>query len=1155
MFHPLFRRAHRPGLRTAAILALPVLAVSCVHAQVLYGTLTGNVTDASNAAVPGATVIIKNINTGLTRTGTTDSSGNYQLTDVPQGNYTVTISGSGFGNFETTNVPIAVNQTKRIDAALTIGGVNQTVDVSTAAPALQTDRADVSYEISQRQVDQLPTSGSAGRNPENLFRLIPGVPPPQEMNSQAGNPGRNQAINANGVANTINNIKIDGAAVNYPWLQSEAAYIPPQDAIESVNVVTSSFNAEQGAAGGIAANFVVKSGTNRFHGGIWEYNSISQFNARNYFVRSSATPIVPKNIYNEYGGNIGGPIIKDKLFFFFNYNKTSLRQYKNGTQSVPLTQFRGGDFSALLRNPAAYGLTAAQAVIYDPLTGNPDGSGRTPFAGNIIPQNRLSAPALKMFSLIPTETSQAATANYAGGAILAFDRGTYDTKINWNPTDRTTFFGRYSLLRSNIVDPPYFGPAIGNTWDGGQPGTAPGNIKNIGLGATHTFSNNFLIDANAGVVRIDLAAQAPDVGTNLGLNLLGIPGTNGTTAFQSGLPGFVQSQGLSSFGNYLQSNPFSFRDYQYVGNLNATYIHGNHSYRFGGEYTHSAINHLQTNAAGPRGQFTFSGGVTSLNGGAGGAQTPNFARVIADNLLGLPNNVAKTVQLFQPNGPRWSEFGFFAQDTWKASANLTINYGVRYEYYPFATRDHTGVFRYDPTSGNTLIGGRGNVPTDTGVDVGKGQLVPRFGINYRVNDKTVIRSGAGITVDPENYRFYRDAYPALTTLSQTGVGTFTTQYTPAAALSATNGLTPAGTLPIGVPPVVLPDISSGVVPLPYNYGTVFSPQKWRRGYVETWNLFIDRDLAKGLVASIGYVGTHQVRQVAGRDINSGFVSNLGSNTRPIFANANATGGARRNVNTIYDFFPFGTVNYSGLQFSLNERTFKSIQFGYAFTWSHTLNTYDTNSTPGTVTFNSLPLFSRNYANSGFDRTFVNSLWTNYQLPIGPGRQFLSSGILGRIVGNFDLNTILLYDSGTPFQLTDSSTSGNGDTVVPYQFSKPTVNGVKYNGTNPNYPQYFVNNGSFATVTSVYGSGANLQNGNVGRNSLRGPGLFNLDLGISRNFPIWREYTFVLRGEAFDATNTPQWANPAANINSPGTFGQITGSNAARVLRLSGRFTF
>ncbi len=1154
MFYTPHRWRHPASL---ALSAAALLAGGSIVAQTLYGNLTGNVTDATNAAVPGATVTASNPATGLVRTGTTDSSGNYQIPDLPQGTYTVTISGTGFGKSETKNVPVAVNQTKRIDASLALGSVTQSVEVNTAPPALQTDRADVNYEITSTQVDQLPTAGSAGRNFQNLFRLIPGIPPPQEMNSQAGNPGRTESVNANGVANTINSTKIDGASVGYPWLQSEPSYIPPQDAIESANIVTNSFNAEQGAAGGIAANIIVKSGTNRFHGGAWEYNTISQYNARNYFVRASTTPRVPKNIYNEYGGNIGGPIIKDKLFFFFDYNKVSLRQYKNANVfTVPLPALRNGDFSGCLISPASCGVTSvAAATIYDPQTGNPDGTGRTPFAGNIIPQNRLSAPALKLMSLIPGPTNGNVTANYSGGGVLAFDRGTYDTKINFNPTDRTTMFGRYSVQRSNIVDPVALGAAIGNTWDGGQPGTAPGTIENLGLGATHTFTPNLLIDASAGAVRIDLAAQGPDYGQNIGLTTLGIPGTNGPTQFQSGFPGFIENQGLSNYGNNIQSNPFHFRDAQYVGNVNLTYIRSNHTMRFGGEYTHSAINHLQTNGAGPRGQFTFTGGITALNGGTGGAQTPNLARVLADNLLGLPNNVAKTAQLFQPNGPRFSEFGFFAQDTWKASANLTINYGVRYEYYPFANRDHTGVFRYDPATANVLIGGRGPIPTDTGVSVGWGQIVPRLGINYRVNDKTVIRSGFGLTVDPENYRFYRDAYPALTTLSQTGVGAFTTQYTPASALSAANSVVPAGTLTIGVPTVVLPDISSGIVALPYNYGTQYSPQKWRRGYLETYNLFIDRDLSKGLVATVGYVGTHHVRQVVGIDANSGFVSNRGSATRPSFSNANAVGGARRNVNQLLDVLPYGTVAYSGLQAQLTDRQFKSLQFGYSFTWSHTLNTYDTNSTLGALTFNSPNYIGRNYANSGFDRTFINALWTVYQIPVGPGRQYLNSGLLGRLVGGFDFNSVLIYDSGSPFQLTDSSTSGNGDTVVPYQTSKLSLPGVKFNGANPLYPQYFLNNGNVATVTSVYGSGVNLQNGNVGRNSVRGPGLFNLDIGISRDIPFYREYKLQLKGEAFGLTNTPQWANPAANINSPTTFGQITSANGSRTLRLSGRIAF
>ena len=1133
-------------LSSISLLLLTLCLNSASSAQTLYGSLTGAVTDSTGSVVSGAKVTVTNPATGLTRSDTTDASGSYQFTDLPPGAYNVTFIASSFGQVTSHDVSIAANQTRRIDTVMTAGTVVQTVEVNTTPSALQTERADVNYEISPTQVQELPTTSTAGRNFQGLYRLIPGVPPPTENNSQAGNPGRTQAVTANGIVNTVNSTKIDGAAVGYPWLQSIVAYIPPTDSIESANIVTNSFNAEQGAAGGIAANLIVKSGTNHFHGGAWEYNSIAQFNARSYFVRRTTTPVSPKNIYNEYGGNIGGRIIKDKLFFFFNYNRTSIRKFVNGTMTVAPSAVRGGDFSS------------SSTLIYDPQTGNPDGTGRTPFAGNKIPTSRLSAAGLKILSLLPRETgatlaSGQPSGNYASGAVLAYDRGTYDTKLSYNPTDRTTFFGRYSIQRSNIVDPPALGAAIGNTWDGGQPGTAPGTIQNIGLGATHAFTPNFLIDANAGFVRINLAARAPDYGTNYGTDTLGIPGTNGTTPFQSGIPGFIGSAGISNFGGYLQSSPFQFRDAQYVGNLNGTYVHGKHSFRFGGEYVHSAINHLQANNNGPRGQFTFTGGTTANNDGA---NLPNAYRVIADVLLGMPNVVGKTVQAFQPNGPRFSVFSFYAQDTWKVSQNLTINYGARYEYYPFAVRDHTGVFRYDPASGNVLIGGRGNTPNDTGEDVGRGQLVPRFGINYRINEKTIIRSGAGITVDPENYRFFRDSYPALVNLSQSGA----TTYIPVIALNAATAANPGmntvanGALAVGVPTVVVPDISSGVVPLPYNYATQTAPQRWRRGYIEAYNLFIDRDIVRDVVLNIGYVGTHHVRQVLGIDINAAGVNPAGANGRPIFANAQAPGGVRRNSNTILQVAPTADEEYSGLQMQISDRQLRSLQFGYSYTYSHYMNNWDADSTLGTPAFSTPGRVKKNFATSGFDRKHMNVLWTVYKTPFGRGRQFLNTGVVGRIVGGWDLNTITTYYSGKPFQITDSTQSGYGDIAVPNFLSKPVISGVHYvpnsSGALPNFPSYIVNNGNYAKLTSA------AANGNLGRNTVRGPGYFNLDVGLTRNIPIYKEIAVILKAESFDVTNSPQWGQPVADVNNAG-FGQIQSvlSTSNRTLRFSGRISF
>jgi hypothetical protein len=431
-------------------------------------------------------------------------------------------------------------------------------------------------------------------------------------------------------------------------------------------------------------------------------------------------------------------------------------------------------------------------------------------------------------------------------------------------------------------------------------------------------------------------------------------------------------------------------------------------------------------------------------------------------------------------------------------------------------------------------------------------LVPRLGVNYRINDKTVIRSGAGITVDPENYRFFRDSYPALITLNSTTGN----NYLPAGALTAPNAsapgmnTTPNGTLTVGVPNIPTPDISSGIVPLPYNYTTQTAPQKWRRGYIETWNLFIDRDLFKGLVMNLGYVGTHHVRQVAGIDINAAGVNPAGGGARPLFANANAPGGAQRYTGTILNVLPYADEKYSGMQLQLSNRNSGQLQYGYAYTWSHYMNNYDADSTLGAVAFNTPALQKRNFANSQFDRTHINALWTVWKIPVGRGRHFLNSGVVSRIVGGWDMNSIMTYYSGRPFQITDSSRAGNGDTVVPNQITPLQLSGTKYVSGAAKFPNYFVNNGNITTLPNQNA------NGNIGRNSIRGPGYFNLDVGLTRNIPIWREVSVILKAESFDVTNTPQWSNPGGDANTSG-FGQVTSvlATSNRSLRFSGRISF
>ena len=398
--------------------------------------------------------------------------------------------------------------------------------------------------------------------------------------------------------------------------------------------------------------------------------------------------------------------------------------------------------------------------------------------------------------------------NYFGSAVNAFDRQSADIKITYVPTSKTSFFGRYSLSPSTINDPQEFGinPG-GGTFDGGQPGAATGLIQNVGLGATHALTSHFLVDVNAGYTRQRLVATAADLSLgDYGANQLGIPGTNNNGQYlYGGIPGFYLST-YANLGNANTGSPFTFRDNQYTGNANATYVKGNHSIRFGGEYIHGAINHVQPGNSPystPRGGFYFSGGVTTGTGA-----TTTAINSFADFLLGQAYTYQKGVQTFNPETLRLSTFAFFAQDTWQASKSLVLNFGIRYEYYPLPVADHFGTARYDPsvrstvtdslgthTVGTVLVGGEGGQPQHAGTTNGYGQFVPRFGISYQANQKTVIRSGFGITVDPDNLRNLAASYPNVVTVSASGSTTLV------AATSLNAGLQTNATQ-VGIPTIV-----------------------------------------------------------------------------------------------------------------------------------------------------------------------------------------------------------------------------------------------------------------------------------------------------------------------------------------------------------------
>lgn len=1143
-------------------IATSLLNLYQAPAQVLYGVITGNVTDSTGAVIPSATVVAVDTATGVSRTVVTNANGIYTLENLLPGSYELTVTASSFQTYKARGVTVSPNRATRLDNSLSVGSSSQQIEVTDQAPTLQTATADVNYELATVQLSELPTTSSEGRNFQALYKLVPGFTPPAEQNSSAANPERAQAVNANGISWVANSTRVDGATVGYAWLPYLISYIPPQDAIASVNVVTNSFTADQGTAGGSVINVTIKSGTNQFHGSAWEYTSNNHFNAEpNYF---TITPS-PKNLYNEYGGSVGGPIVKNKLFFFTDFDRTTRRQHISGFQTIPTPQMIAGNFSNI-----------PGAQIYDPATGtiNPTTglpTGRTLFTNNTIPTSRLDPATQTLLKLLPAVNNCPSPClnpvnDYFGSGDFAYTLNKYDVKLNYSPDQRDQIFGRYSIAPSTIMDPNADGGAGGGTFDGGQQGTASGRIQNVGLGISHVITQNLVLDANAGYGRQRLGAQAQDINSNFGLNVQNIPGTNGPILFDGGQPAFdfsgsaaagfgsgggSSSSTFSNLGNPNSGSPFLFRDNQYVGNANLSWNLGRHAMRFGGEYTHSAINHFQPQSTVnsnlvSRGAFIFGGGVTSTPG-----TNASLFNILADALLGLPYNYGKVVQTINPNAVRFSTFAFYAQDQWQIVPKLTLTYGARYEFYPFATRDHEGVFRFDPSLGrsnNVIVGGVGGNPTNTGEQIGWGRIVPRLGLAYSITPRTVLRAGGGMTVDPENFRTLRDTYGAVTALNVTG----TSAYNAPTCLQAQDTQNyVGGCAQVGIQAIATPNYSSGFLTLPTNNSTNTVPKNFRRGYIDSWNLALQQDFGHGFTGNVTYVGTSAVRLTASVNINAAPPG--GGNTGRLLYQ---TIGQVADVNSDQ---PFKGSNYNGLQTQLTRRVSKGIQTGLIYTWSKAID-YEDNGTYGTVDFMYPTYWNRNRGLAGYDRTNNLQWWTVLQSPFGRSGSLLTDDFAGKVLGGWSLDTALSKVSGTPFTILDSATFLNapGNTQVADQLkSNVVIHGVQRrgNGTVTGLTSYF-DTSAFGSVQAD-AAGGPARFGTAGRNTLRGPGFFNLDAGVSRSFPIWREMQFVLRAESFNVTNTPAFANPSNNI-SGGNFGYVTSvasNSTGRGVNLVGRINF
>jgi outer membrane receptor protein involved in Fe transport len=1094
--------------------ALLIVVAGSMHSpaygQVLYGSLVGTVTDQSSAVVPDAVITVVDTQTGQTRKEVSDSGGRYSLLNLLPGTYSVKAVAKGFKTVE-SNLTITPNVVNRLDLHLELGETNQTVTVSAEALQLQTDKADTHTELNSEEIVDLPLGGF--RNYQALIDLVPGATPSTFQNSVTDTPGRALRTNINGANAQTNITQIDGAESINVWLPHHVGYVVPAEDVAEVNIVTSAADADQGLAGASSVTLVTKSGTNDIHGSAFEFDNNQHYNARNFFATDK-----PVAIYNNYGATVGGPILKNKLFYFISFDGTNQKIAANGFFTVPTVDQEAGNFSKYLTG-------ANGTTIYNPFTGNADGTGRQPFANNTIPSSLISPIAQKLQAYFPAPNLPGTANNYyaSGGPVL--NRYQTDAKLNWNRTEKHSIFVKFGRMDATSGGQGIFGVA-GGPAPGADPGLGNTTVHVATIGHTYTFTPNLVLSGSLGLNRLDQTVISNDFGKNYG-SILGIPGLNGNDIRDSGFPD-ITIGAYTGFGvpNWM---PLFRHDETFTHSDNLAWTKGAHEFRFGFDLVRHHLNHWQPELSngGPRGLLDFNGQTTTLNTGGGNATTNNQFNAYAQMLLGLSDDVQKGVQYILMTGREW-QFGWFAQDRWQVSKNLTVSIGLRYEFYPLMTRsDGKGIERYDPTTNNVYMGGRGSVPVDAGISVSNKLFAPRVGIAYRLGQNTVIRAGYGLNYDPIPFsRPLRGFYP-LTINAET---------------KSPNSFSFARTLADGIPPVPLPDISSGIVPLPGNASERSPWGKIVRGYTQSWNLTVEHKLPLNILASVGYVASHTVHELADRDINTGYPGSTLANLP-----YNILYGRTQPTN-MWDGYL--SSEYNSLQVSFSRSFASGLMFKGAYTWSHAIDYTDDDGWTG-VAFNYAPMFQRNRATAGFDTPQNFQIGWVYELPFGKNKKYLTDGFAAKALGGWQLSGREAMYVGTPFTVyaPDTSLNDGGTNTQTANQVLPTV--AFLGGVGPG--AHYYNPAAFAPVTTV-------AFGNSGLNILRNPGMFNTDMSVTRMFPIKERITLQFRADFYNLPNTSHFVGTATgngfgaggngvdNGVTDSTFMQVTSASGERNIR-------
>jgi hypothetical protein len=1145
---------------TAAGLLGSLAAVVPAHAQAVYGTIFGTVTDKSGAVVPNAAITVTDITKGTSVTAQTNNSGEFRVQHLIPDSYRVEAEASGFAKSMVDNIAVFADTAPKVDLQLAVGSAAaNNVVVNGGVTLLETDRAEVSTILNERAVENLP---NLNRNFTAFELLTPGTSfIGWSVGEASGNPQRSQQIEVNGQLPFATGYELDGTDNQEP-LNGVAVINPNLDAVSEMKVTSQNYDAEFGNAVAGLVTAQTKSGSNSFHGSAFEYRRSDAQQARDPFANATRDPLTGKylapTLHNQFGGSVGGPIKRDKVFFFGDYQglreKTGTAQLTTVPTATALTTCTSGgncDLSDYLQG--------GQGQIYRPNTLNDDPTTpRTPYAGNIIPAADLSPAAIAFFKLLPKPNVAGAGIinNYAASGSGIFNTNQFDVRADSSLSQKLHIFGRYTYFSAALSGNPYFGAAGGLGFGpSGFAGTDSARDQSIAAGGDYVVSQSWLTDFRFGYYRVHNNTVGPNANQPLG-NALGIPNTNvGDLSLNGGLPQFnidIPSNGSNGgqnieYGTSANPNLQDTAQYQIVNNWSHTM--GNHTIKFGADYRYGT-NHTVSVASNALRSGTFFFAAPRTSGTAPDGTTSNGVG-FGTFLIGDTTTFWRTQTQNVKAATRQNRFFTYAQDQWRITPKLTANYGLRWELYtPESVTQKAGGGLLNLTTGIVGIAGVGSNSLAINVKNNFANFAPRLGVAYQLTPRSVFRAGYGISY---GQGWAGDTFGGVLTSSFPiqVQQTVSPEFNTAAVFNLSQG-PPGYTFP-AIP-------ADGNYVLQDGISQTARPTQMRLPTVAGWNVMYQQELSSTMSLQIGYVGSQSYHNMfessPSYDANQQTLAGFGQtnpitgkpytiNDRRPFYNGIAQSqlGVKYGVPHLWtqriDYMANqATGSYNALQVVFNKRYASGLQFLTHYTWSHAI---------GHEAYEFLidPKIGR--GNGYYNRRNAFVFAGNYDLPFGRDKQLASNvpGWVNQIIGGFLVNGTVTADGGLPFTPNYTSCSKDQDLGICYlnktggsfQIHKGSYNAqgryVPYFKPSPYVLQSpgQANNafGGFARpATGTYG--------NIGRDALWGPGLVNVDASVTKSFSLRENLKMQLTAQAFNVFNHVNLNQPDSCVDCQDTNG-------------------